>query len=114
MPEEFMNRFETVLLFSPDLSSAAIKKEEDNFTKYLGNSKGKIINKEDWGLRDLAFNINNLKKAFYIFYQIEIEVSDIQNIKKNLTQNEKIIRHLFVKVKDHQELPTKMKAHEEK
>ena len=32
----------------------------------------------------------------------------IQNIKKNLAQNELFIRHLFVKVNKHQELPTKL------
>ena len=36
-----------------------------------------------------------------------MEGSKIQEIKKNLNQNEKIIRCLFVKVKNHEELPTK-------
>ena len=31
-----------------------------------------------------------------------------------LTQNEKILRHLFVRVENHQELPTKMMINEEK
>ena len=32
----------------------------------------------------------------------------LNNIKKNINQNEQIIRHLFVKVKNHQDLPTKI------
>ena len=35
-------------------------------------------------------------------------------LKKIFPQNEKIIRHLFVKVETHQELPTKMIKNEEK
>ena len=103
-----MNKFEAVILLSPDLSSANLKKQEDSFNKLLIELSGSIFSKEDWGLRDLNYKIKNFKKAFYKFYQLEIEGSKIQNIKKNINQNEQIIRHLFVKVKNHEKLPTKI------
>ena len=46
----------------------------------------KIINIEDWGLRDLSYKIGTFKKAFYKFYQIEIDATNMPSIKKNLTQ----------------------------
>jgi len=103
-----MNKFEAVLLFSPNLTNPLISEEEKNFTKNIENSEGKVISIEEWGLRDISFNINNYKKAFYKFYQLEIEGKKLQEIKKNLSQNEKILRHLFVKVQEHQNLPSKM------
>ena len=109
-----MNKFEAVILFSPDLSNPIINKEEDKFNKIVEDLKGKIHEKENWGLKDLSYAINNYKKAFYKYYQIEILGSELKNIKKTLTQNEKILRHLFVKVDEHQTLPTKMSNNEEK
>ena len=109
-----MNKFELVLLFSPDLSSVMVEKEEDSLEKIITKSKGSIISKEDWGLKDISFKINNFKKAFYKFYQIEIDGKEIDSIKKGLTQNEKILRHLFIKVDIHQQLPTKIMSNEEK
>ena len=109
-----MNKFETVILFNPDLSNLIIEKEEKNIIDNIESSEGKIISTENWGLRDLSYNINNYKKAFYKFYQIEINGSNIENLKKIMTQNEKILRHMFVRVKNHQELPTKMMQNEEK
>ena len=103
-----MNKFETVILLSPDLSSENLKKQEDSFTKYLIELSGSVISKEDWGLRNLSYKIKNFKKAFYKFYQLEIEGSKIQDIKKNVNQNEQIIRHLFIKVENHEKLPTKI------
>ena len=103
-----MSKFEAVILLSPDLSSENLKKQEDSFKKLLIGLTGSIFSKEDWGLRDLNYKIKNFKKAFYKFYQLEIEGSSIQNIKKNINQNEQIMRHLFVKVKNHEELPTKI------
>ena len=109
-----MNKFEAVILFSPDLSNPIVNKEEDKLSKLIQSLKGKIHEKENWGLKELSYSINNYKKAFYKYYQIEIVGSELKNIKKTLTQNEKILRHLFVKVDKHQELPTKMSINEEK
>tara|TARA_B100001964_G_scaffold175255_1_gene193023 strand:+ start:52 stop:378 length:327 start_codon:yes stop_codon:yes gene_type:complete len=103
-----MSKFEAVILHSPNLSSANLKKQEESFNKLLIGLSGSILSKEDWGLRDLNYKIKNFKEAFYKFYQLEIEGSKIKDIKKNINQNEEIIRHLFVKVKNHKELPTKI------
>ena len=103
-----MNKFEVVLIHSPDLSSKSIKDEIGNFKKYISEKTGKIINEEDWGLRDLSNNINKFKKAFYNFFQIEIDGKSINAIKKDLNQSENLLRYMFIKVNDHQELPTKM------
>tara|TARA_B100001250_G_scaffold267551_1_gene230793 strand:- start:413 stop:739 length:327 start_codon:yes stop_codon:yes gene_type:complete len=103
-----MNKFEAVLLISPEISNDQLKKELENFNSILNTNNGNIINKENWGLRDLSYKINNFKKAFYNFFQIEISGSKIEIIKNNLSQNDSIIRHLFVKVSKHQELPTKL------
>ena len=103
-----MNKFETVLLFSSDLSKSNLDKLDDLFKDQLKKQSASIINEEDWGLRDLSYQIKKNKKAFYKFFQIEIDGSKIQEIKENLNKEEQIIRYLFVKVDEHLELPSKM------
>ena len=103
-----MNKFEAVILFSPNLSITNLNSQESAFKKKLSEENGSIIGHEDWGLRDLSYNIKENKKAFYKFYQIEIEGMKIQNIKLALNLNEKILRHLLIKVEKHEELPTKL------
>ena len=107
-----MDKFEAVLLFSPDLTSQIISKENENINNIIVNFKGNLVNIEDWGLKNLSYNIKNYKKAFYKFYQLEIKGDKIKDIKQILNQNEKIIRHLIIKVENHQSLPTKMKNEE--
>ena len=103
-----MNNFETTLLISPDTTKNNLNQINETFEKLVVDQGGSIIGKEDWGLRDLAYKINSLKKAFYFFYQINIEGTKMQTLKKNISQNEKIIRHLFIKVNKHETLPTKL------
>tara|TARA_B100000965_G_C19577812_1_gene752128 strand:+ start:641 stop:967 length:327 start_codon:yes stop_codon:yes gene_type:complete len=103
-----MKKFEAVLLVSPEISSKSRVDINKDFKNIINKNTGKIINEEDWGLRDLSYKITNFSKAFYNFYQIEIEGSKIENINKILAQNEHFLRHLFIKVDKHQELPTKL------
>ena len=103
-----MNKFEAVLLISPEVSNNLLEQNIKIFEDIVTNSSGKIMNTEDWGLRDLSYDINNFKKAFYKYFQIEINGSNIQKIIKTLNQNDNILRHLFIKVNKHQELPTKL------
>ena len=64
-----MSNFEAVLLVSPEMSQKALLKELEDFKKQVENNKGKVINIEDWGLRDLSYKITTFKNAFYNFYQ---------------------------------------------
>ena len=103
-----MNKYEAVLLVNPDISIKVLQTEINNFSKQISTNKGNILNNEDWGLRDLSYKISTFKKAFYRYFQIEINGDKIQLIKKSLSLNDKILRHLFIKVDKHQELPTKL------
>ena len=104
-----MNKFEVVILLSPETTSQGIIDEVKFFKDLISSNTGKIIDEEDWGLRELSYNILKFKKAFYKFFQIEISSDSIDKIKKTLNQSDNFLRHLFIKVNQHQELPTKLK-----
>ena len=108
-----MNKFEAVLILNPDLSTNTIDSEIIKFKSNLEAHSAKIINEEDWGLRELSYSIKKFKKAFYRFFQIETSGSIVKEINKELNQSENLIRYIFIKVKKHQELPTKLN-HEKK
>ena len=103
-----MNKFEAVLIFSPEIGSQELKNEFTKIKDYISSSNGTIINEEDWGLRDLSYSINKFNKAFYNFIQFEISGNYLDKLKKDLNQSDNVLRHLFVKVNNHQELPTKL------
>ena len=103
-----MNKFEVVLIFNPELSTVNLKSEIDDIKNKLVSQSANIINEEDWGLRDLSFNINKFKKAFYNFIQLEASGKMIKDLNRELNQSENLLRYIFIKVDEHQELPTKL------
>tara|TARA_Y200000002_G_scaffold376631_1_gene380830 strand:+ start:613 stop:939 length:327 start_codon:yes stop_codon:yes gene_type:complete len=103
-----MNKFEVVLILNPELATNILDDEISKFKSSLEAHSAKIINEENWGLRDLSYSINKFKKAFYRFFQIETSGSIVKEISKEINQSENLIRYIFIKVKNHQELPTKL------
>ena len=82
--------------------------EIESFKSKINSQSAVIVNEENWGLRDLSYNINKFKKAFYHFLQIEAQGIMIKEISKELNQSENLLRYIFIKVDEHQELPTKL------
>ena len=103
-----MNKFEVVLIFNPDLATTTLNSEIESFKSKITSKSAVILNEENWGLRDLSYSINKFKKAFYNYLQIEASGQIIKDLNKELNQSENLLRYLFIKVKEHQELPTKL------
>ena len=103
-----MNKYEVVLLFSPELGSQKLNDEIEKVKKYICSQTGKIVNEEDWGLKELSYAIKKFQKAFHKYFQIELNSIELEMIKKDLNQTENLLRYLFIKVNNHEELPTKL------
>ena len=59
-----MNNYETVFILNPVLSENQIEEAVQKYEKFLTSKGGSIINKENWGLKKLAYPIQNKKSAF--------------------------------------------------
>ena len=103
-----MALFEHVIMLKQELSSSDIVSEVKKHEELLSKLEGKIIYKESWGLRNLAYPIKENKKAFYEFMNIEISQDKIEQINADLNLNENVIRYLSVRVKSFGETPTAM------
>ena len=103
-----MALFEHVLVLKQELSTADLETELKNHTDTITELNGSIKYNESWGLRNLAYPIDNNRKAFYEFMNIEIPGENIKTLNTKLNLNENIIRYLSVKVKEFGETPTAM------
>ena len=77
-----MNKFETVILYSPVLTTSDQKKQEDSFKNQLSKVNGTIISQENWGLKDLSYNIKNNKKHYIHITKQKWKVVKFKKLKK--------------------------------
>ena len=93
-----VNQYETVLIATPVLSEAQTKEVFDKVKSLIKDSKGEIINEEDWGLRKLAYPIQKKSTGFYFLIEYRIEGEFIEKLEKEFKRDERIIRFLTVKM----------------
>ena len=65
----FMNHYETVFILNPVLSEDQIKEAVKKFAAIITDKGGKFVNQEDWGLKKLAYPIQNKKSGFYHLFE---------------------------------------------
>ena len=101
-----MSLYEHVLIYKQDLSTTQLDSEINAHKDLIKELGGEIVYEESWGLRNLAYMINDNKKAFYQFMNIDMpgEANDKITAKLNLNQN--VIRHISIKVKEFEKTPT--------
>jgi small subunit ribosomal protein S6 len=93
-----MNQYETVFILNPVLSDEQIRETVDKFTGYLESQGAKIINRENWGLRKLAYPIQKKKSGFYNFIEFTVPGEAIDNYEVELKRDERIMRFLTVRL----------------
>jgi small subunit ribosomal protein S6 len=93
-----MRHYEIVFIVHPDQSEqvpAMIERYKASVTTRGGN----VHRVEDWGRRQLAYQIQKLPKAHYICLNIECDNETIEEIETAFKFNDAVLRHLTVKTK---------------
>ena len=94
-----MNSYEHTFITRQDLSENDTKKILDKYQDIINSNSGKILKKENWGLRNLSYIIKNNKKGFYFHIKFEGIGKTIQELEKAGNIDDKLLRYLTVKVK---------------
>jgi small subunit ribosomal protein S6 len=89
-----MNKYETVFILTPVLSDDQMKETVEKFKKVLTDNGGNIENEENWGLRKLAYPIENKNTGFYTLIEFEGEATIVDKLETAFRRDEKVIRFL--------------------
>ena len=80
-----MNHYESIFILNPALSEAQVKDVIKNYQTLLKDNGCKIVDTENWGLKKLAYSIQNKLSGFYVLIvlsnSIEEDISKIDQIK---------------------------------
>ena len=94
-----MNSYEHTYIAKQDLSDSQIKKLIEKYENIINNNQGKILKAENWGLRNLSYEIRKNKKGIYYHIKFQGLGETIQKLEENENIDESVIRFLTIKVK---------------
>jgi small subunit ribosomal protein S6 len=97
----YMNHYETVFILNPVLSDTQIKETVEKYEDFLVSRGAKMISKEDWGLKKLAYPIQNKKSGFYHLFEYTVDGEVIAPLEVEFRRDERFMRYLTVKLDKH-------------
>ncbi|MCL2560823.1 MAG: 30S ribosomal protein S6 [Rikenellaceae bacterium] len=92
-----MSNYETVFIATPVLSDAQVQEIFGKFQGVITENGGQIVNKEDWGLKKLAYPIQKKTTGFYFFIEFTSEGDIIDKLETMYRRDERVIRFLTFK-----------------
>ena len=96
-----MNNYETVFILNPVLSETQVEEAVQKFVDLIKSQKGSITSQENWGLKKLAYPIENKKSGFYHLFEFAAPNEVVDNLEIEMRRDERIMRYLTVKLDNH-------------
>jgi small subunit ribosomal protein S6 len=102
-----MRHYEIVLIIHPDQSEQVPAMVERY--KSMVTAKGGVVHRfEDWGRRQMAYQIQKLAKAHYLCLNIEAGQDVVQELEHSFKFSDAVLRHLIVKLDKAETQPSVM------
>ena len=106
--------YELVYITRQDLTPIEIDNLADKFAQILKDNGGKLVSKEYWGLRTLAYKINKNSKGHYVLMHIDSPYEAVAELERIMGYDENIIRKAIFKIdsipSDHSDLMVSINA----
>ena len=96
-----MNNYETVFILNPVLSETQVEEAVKKFVDLIKAQKGTITSQENWGLKKLAYPIENKKSGFYHLFEFAAPNEVIDTLEVTMRRDERVMRYLTVKLDKH-------------
>ncbi len=95
-----LRHYESVVVFKPTLSEAELQNKLQEIKDFIQKKGGEVVNVTDWGLKQLAYPIQNFNHGRYFIFLIKSQIPDLPNeLDFFLKINESVIRWLNIQVK---------------
>jgi len=96
-----MPRYETVFIARQDLTVEDLDALTAKLSKIITDEKGKIVSKEYWGLRSLAYKVKKNSRGHYVLLNIDAKYAAVAELNRVMGFNEDIIRSATYTVEEH-------------
>lgn len=94
-----MGLYELAVLFDPRLPDEEVAGLSDSVKELLSSLGGETVKEESWGKKRLAYEIQKLTEARYVFFTVKTDGGNpFPEVEQRLEQNDKVLRYLTVRL----------------
>ena len=92
-----MRHYEIVFIVHPD-QSEQVPQMVERYKGVIAAKSGTVHRLEDWGRRQLTYQIQKVHKAHYVLMNIECDNETLAELEHSFKFSDAVLRHLIIKM----------------
>jgi small subunit ribosomal protein S6 len=88
--------YETLTILHPELPETRIKEICTWMQGIVENVQGKILQVDEWGMRNLAYRIRKQKRGYYVRLEYDAPPPALKELERNFRLSEDVMRFLSI------------------
>lgn len=92
-----MNKYEIMFIVKPDVEDDARNTLIEGFKAILAADNGVVDAVNEWGLRDLAYEIKDYTKGYYVVVDTTTSAANIAEFERLSRINANMLRHMTLR-----------------
>lgn len=96
-PAAFARRsYELTVVVSPVVKAEKRADVVASINKLITGVAGEVLKVDEWGLRELAYPIQDQRSGWYVFLTIQLPTNEVSHLDQTLIRDKNVLRHLVV------------------
>ena len=91
-----ISNYEVVFILNPNIGDENIKANVEKFTDLIA-ANGTVIEKNEWGLRKLAYPIQFIEEGYYVLVNFSSEPQFIAELERIFNITDTVLRSIVIK-----------------
>ena len=92
-----MRKYTGMYILKPTLTEEQIKTNVEEINDLFTSRGGEILSEEEWGLKELAYEIQDFAKGYYVKFTVNANNEAVAEYDRICNIKEAVIRHILVK-----------------
>lgn len=102
--EQRTRRYETMIVLRTDLQEAGVKEQIERIRKLLETQGATVSGIHEWGLRELAYQIEKERRGYYILVEYVAPSAAVAELERTLKLSDFVLR--FVTIRQDHDAPS--------
>lgn len=92
-----MKKYEIMYIIKQDLDEAARNEVISTLHNIITSHDGTIENVDEWGMKEFAYEIDHMKKGYYVVINVTATNEGISEFDRLTRINNNVVRHMIIK-----------------
>jgi small subunit ribosomal protein S6 len=102
-----MSKYEVMYIINANVDEEKRAALIEQFAGIITNEGGKVVRTDEWGMRDFAYEIDDMTKGYYVVVTFEAENTALNEFDRLMRINPNVVRFMIVNIDDKPETKEK-------